>query len=108
MSRISTDLHSIKQSHFKYLFPLVLFVVVYPAFHISEVHFFFQAAFIFGLIIFSISYDRLEKELNRVKMKNHYLKSKINMKIEELNSSIDKSNKAASTELLQSIINEME
>lgn len=100
------DFIPVKKNTLKYLFPLILFLAVYPAFIIYEVHFIFQIAFIIGLLFFTYNYDKLEKELNEAKMKNHYVKSKIGLKINELDKTLESSKREYSIKLLQSIIDD--
>lgn len=108
MDRLSEELRSIKTNNLKYLYILIFFVTIYAAFIYYDIYFVYHLIFIIGLGLFVYSYEKLERELASVKMKNFYIKAKLTYQIDELEGSISKSKDDYNKKVLHNILEEME
>ncbi|MBK7104129.1 MAG: hypothetical protein IPH62_02460 [Ignavibacteriae bacterium] len=108
MDRLSEELNTIKTNNKKYILILVFFIVVYSAFIQYDVHFAYHVIFIFGAAFLTIGYDKIEKELATVKMKNFYIKAKLSYKIDEIDNTINKNKDDFDKKVLQNILEEIQ
>ncbi|MBK8945332.1 MAG: hypothetical protein IPM32_08695 [Ignavibacteriae bacterium] len=108
MDRLSEELNTIKTNNKKYILILGFFIVVYSAFIQYDVHYAYHIIFILGAAFLTIGYDRIEKELASVRMKNFYIKAKLSYKIEEIEKSITKNKDDFDKKVLQNILEEIE
>jgi hypothetical protein len=108
MDRLSDELKTIKTNNLKYLFILFYFILVYSAFIYYDLHLLYHIAFISGLVLIVVGYEKIERELAAVKMKNFYIKAKLTYEIDELDVSINKNNDEFNKKMLQNILEEMD
>jgi hypothetical protein len=108
MNKLSEELTTIKTNNQKYLFILAYFILVYSIFIYYEVHLAYHIFFIIGSILLTIGYEKIERELAAVKMKNFYIKAKLSYKIEELESEINKNKSDFDKKILQNILDEID
>ncbi|MCB0730091.1 MAG: hypothetical protein KDC88_03560 [Ignavibacteriae bacterium] len=108
MTNLTDELNTIKTNNFKYLLILIYFIVVYSAFLYHDVSIYYHVIFIVGLVVLVIFYEKIERELASVKMRNFYIKAKLQYKIDELEVSINKNNSEFNKKILQNILEEIE
>jgi hypothetical protein len=108
VDRLSEELNTIKTNNWKYFLILLFFIVVYSAFIIYNAHIAYHLFFIFGAAILTYGYDKIEKELTAVKMKNFYIKAKLSYKIDEIDNIIDKNKSDIDKKVLQNILDEID
>ncbi len=108
MNRLSEELNTIKTNNTKYIVILIFFIIVYSAFIQYDVHVAYHFIFIIGSAFLTFGYDRLERELAAVKMKNFYIKAKLSYKIDEIDNTINSTKKDFDKKVLQNILEEIE
>jgi hypothetical protein len=108
MDSLNDELKTVKTNNVKYILILLYFIAVYSAFIFYDVSLIYHVIFIGGLVFLIINYEKTEKELAGVKMKNFYIKAKLSYKIEELESSVNKTNSEFNKQVLHNILEEIE
>ena len=108
MKKYSEDLVSTKSNNLKYIFILIYFIVVYSAFIHYNIDVLYHVAFIVGIIGFTLALEKVEKELRAVRMKNHFIKSKLSYKIDELESAMIKKHGAENKKIIEGLLKEIE
>lgn len=108
MDRLSEELNTIKANNKKYIIIFAFFIFVYSAFIVYNVHLAYHIIFILGAAFLTLGYDRIEKELAVVKMKNFYIKAKLSYKIDEIDKTINKNKDDFDKQVLQNILEEIQ
>ena len=108
MDKIPIELREAKTSNLKYFYILIYFTLISFCFVSENVPLLYLAIFIGGLIIITISFERLERELAIVKMKNFYIKTKLSLKVDELENLINKNQNDISVKLIKNLLEEIE
>jgi magnesium-transporting ATPase (P-type) len=108
MDKITEELGLIKTNKLKYFYILIYSIIVSFGFVYYNVHITYLITFTGGLILLTIAFEKLEKELASIKMRNLYIKAKISLKINEMEKLIEKDNENFYKKTLQSLLNEIE
>ncbi|MCW8849144.1 MAG: hypothetical protein OQJ81_04120 [Melioribacteraceae bacterium] len=108
MEKVPIELKEVKTSNQKYFYMLIYFTIISYCFVSENVPILYLAIFIAGLIIITIVFERLERELAMVKMKNFYIKSKLSLKVEELENMINNNQENISLKLINNLLEEIE
>lgn len=108
MDKVKEELKTIKINNHKYIFIFAYFILVYSAFIYYEIPIIYHIFFITGLVIFTIGFEKKERELARVKMKNFYIKAKLSYRINELEDSLKKDKSDFEKQMLQKVLDEIE
>lgn len=108
MDNIQDSLKTIKVSNKKYIFILAYFIAFYSVFILYEISIIYHILFILGIVGFTFAYEKIERELARVKMKNFYTKAKLSYRIKEIDESIKKDKNEFEKEMLQKVLDEID
>ena len=108
MYNFNDELSKIKINKSKYIFILAYCILISFGLIYNNVHFLYVLLFFAGLIGFTIYYEKMENDLAIEKMKNHYVKSKISLKIDELEKSVQQSKDSSNRIMLESLLEEIE
>jgi hypothetical protein len=87
---------------------LLYFILVYSAFIYYNISILFHVIFISGLVIFTYLYEKNERELGAARLRNHYIKSKLYFKIQEVENSIAKKHGDEYQKIMEELLEEIE